>query len=105
MPSELAATAQARFLAASSDPAAYSIVQLVYQTTSYEGDSKDYDFSRRTMKDHWLAGRRDVMKTLKHPEVLVRPKGQSAVKVYDFITPAAHHSAAVADGEVYTQDL
>lgn len=105
MPSELAATAQARFLAASSDPAAYSIVQLVYQTTSYEGDSKDYDFSRRTMKDHWLAGRRDVMKTLKHPEVLVRPKGQSAVKVYDFITPTAHHSAAVADGEVYTQDL
>ena len=105
MPSELAATPQARFLAASSDPAAYSIVQLVYQTTTYEGDSKDYDFSRRTMKDHWLAGRRDVMKTLKHPEVLVPSKGQGAVKVYDFITPTAQHSAEVADGYLYSQDL
>jgi NTE family protein len=95
MPSELAATPQARFLAASSDPAAYSIVQLVYQSTTYEGDSKDYDFSRRTMKDHWLAGRRDVVETLKHPEVLVPPRGQGAVKVYDFITSTAHHSAAV----------
>jgi NTE family protein len=93
MPPELAATSQARFLAANSEPAVYSIVQLVYRATSGEGDSKGYNFSHRTMKHHWIAGRRDAMETFKHPGGVVPPKGPSVVKVYDFNTPTPHFSA------------
>ncbi|MBL8554094.1 MAG: patatin-like phospholipase family protein [Phenylobacterium sp.] len=88
MPPELAATPQARLLARASDPAVYNIVQLVYRSATYEGHSKDYEFSRRTMEEHWAAGRRDAEKTLKHPEVLVPPTGAQTVNIYDYVTPA-----------------
>ena len=74
-------------LAAASDPAVYNIVQLVYRSATNEGHSKDYKFSRRTMEEHWSAGRRDALTTLRHPEVLARPAGAQTVKVYDFISP------------------
>jgi NTE family protein len=92
MPPELAATPQARLLAEASDPAVYNIVQLVYRSPSYEGQSKDYEFSRRTMEDHWAGGRRDAEITLAHPETLALPKTANAVHVYDFITPTRRHS-------------
>jgi NTE family protein len=87
MPADLAATPQARLLAEASDPAVYNIVQLIYRSPTYEGQSKDYEFSRRTMNDHWLAGQRDAMKTLSYPEVLTLPATAHSVEVYDFITP------------------
>ncbi|UTP40341.1 patatin-like phospholipase family protein [Phenylobacterium sp. LH3H17] len=89
MPPELAATPQARMLAEASDPAVYNIIQLVYRSPTYEGQSKDYEFSRRTMEEHWLAGRRDALATLAHPEVLIPPTAAHGVEVYDFVTPSA----------------
>lgn len=86
MPPDLAATPQAKMLAKAVDPALYNIVQLIYRSPTYEGQSKDYEFSRKTMQDHWAAGYRDAKITLSHPEVLTLPK--TAVEVYDFVTPA-----------------
>lgn len=85
LPPELAATPQAEMLAKAADPALYNIAQLVYRSPTYEGQSKDYEFSRKTMQDHWAAGYRDAKITLSHPEVLTLPK--TAVEVYDFVTP------------------
>lgn len=84
MPPELAATPQARLLAKASDPAVYNIVQLIYRSPNYEGQSKDYEFSRQTMNDHWSAGYRDAIETLSHPEVLTLPR--IGVEVYDFLS-------------------
>ncbi len=86
MPPELVATPQARLLAEASDPAVYNIVQLVYRSATYEGQSKDYEFSRRTMEEHWAAGRRDALLTLSHPEVLTRPTEAHSVQTFDFTT-------------------
>lgn len=91
MPPELAQTPQARLLAAESDPALYSIVQLIYRSPTYEGQSKDYEFSRQTMEEHWRAGYRDAMTTLSHPEVVKLP--QSPVQVYDFFSPPGERDA------------
>jgi NTE family protein len=90
MPPQLAATPQAKLLAKASDPAVYNIVQLIYRSPTYEGQSKDYEFSRPTMEDHWRAGHRDAKKTLAHPEVLALPK--TAVAVYDFLSPPGEQS-------------
>jgi len=89
MPPELAASPEARLLAKEADPSVYNIVELVYRSPTYEGQSKDYEFSRHTMEEHWRAGYRDAHKTLEHPEVLTLPKGASAVRVFDFLRPAA----------------
>ncbi len=99
MPSELAATPEARLLAKASDRAVYNIVQLVYRSPTYEGQSKDYEFSRRTMEDHWAAGRRDAEITLSHPQVLVPPAAMNAVHVYDFITPRPDRSGGAKPAE------
>jgi NTE family protein len=86
MPRDLAASPQAQLLAEASDQAVYNIVQLVYHSPTYEGESKDYEFSRRTMQDHWRAGYEDAARTLAHPEVLSVPPLADSPAVYDFTT-------------------
>ncbi|MDB5781782.1 MAG: hypothetical protein JWQ50_1697 [Caballeronia mineralivorans] len=92
MPAELASSPQARLLAQASDPAVYNIVQLVYRSPNYEGQSKDFEFSRRTMMEHWRAGYDDAGVTLSHPKVLALPSIEQSPAIYDFLTP--RHSAA-----------
>ena len=89
MPKALRESRESKFLAYEADPAVYNIVELVYRSQTYEGQSKDYEFSRLTMEDHWRAGHDDAVKTLSHPEVLVPPQSPFGVKVYDFTTPPA----------------
>ena len=62
---------------------AYNIIQLIYRAKTYEGDSKDYEFSRRSMEEHWRAGYHDAVRTLRHPEVLSRPKTPDGVFTFD----------------------
>ena len=94
MPRELAASPQAQLLAQASDQAVYNIVQLVYHSPTYEGQSKDYEFSRRTMEDHWRAGYQDAGTTLAHPEILALPPMDKSPAVYDFL--AARRQAAAS---------
>ena len=86
MPAELAALPQARLLAEASDQALYNIVQLVYRSPTYEGQSKDFEFSRRTMLEHWRAGYDDAGVTLSHPKVLALPTIEQSPAIYDFLT-------------------
>jgi NTE family protein len=60
-----------------------NLIQLIYRAKEYEGDSKDYEFSRRSMEDHWRAGYHDTVRTLRHPEVLERPSGADGVFTFD----------------------
>jgi NTE family protein len=93
MPAELAATPEAKLLADASDPAVYNIVQLIYHSPTYEGESKDYEFSRQTMLDHWRTGYDNAKLTLAHPEVLTPPTEPSGVAVYDFTHPRGEQAA------------
>jgi len=38
--------------------------------TGAEGASKDNEFSRRSIEERWLAGYRDTVHALRHPDVL-----------------------------------
>ena len=90
LPPELLDTPEAKLLTQAADPAVYNIVQLVYRSPTYEGQSKDYEFSRATMEDHWRAGHRDATKTLAHPQVLTPPDEAHGVAVYDFTSQETH---------------
>ena len=61
----------------------YNIIHLIYRARNYEGHSKDYEFSRRSMQDHWRAGYHDAIRTLRHPDVLARPTSLDGVFTFD----------------------
>lgn len=65
------------------DVAAVTIVQLIHRRAAYETQSKDYEFSRTTMRDHWKAGAADVEATLAHPAWLSRKRPDEDVVVLD----------------------
>ena len=83
MPKELRQSAEAELLAQEADHKVYNIIHLIYRARQYEGASKDYEFSRRTMEEHWKTGYSDMVRTLRHPEVLQRPKSPDGVFTFD----------------------
>jgi NTE family protein len=83
IPKELLQTPEAEMLALEADEKVYNLIQLIYRAKNYEGNSKDYEFSRRTMEEHWRSGYNDAVRTLRHPEVLQRPQGLDGVFTFD----------------------
>jgi NTE family protein len=83
LPADLQSGPEAKLLRPVSDHKFYNIVHLIYRTRNYEGHSKDYDFSRASMQEHWRAGYHDAVRTLRHPEVLEHPTNQEGVFTFD----------------------
>jgi NTE family protein len=83
LPKDLLQTPEAELLAAEADEKVYNVIQLIYRTKNYEGTSKDYQFSRRMMEEHWNSGYNDAVRTLRHPEVLERPNGEDRFFTFD----------------------
>jgi NTE family protein len=53
-----------RALTAASAEHPVNLVQLIYRTNAWEGGSRDFEFSARTMREHWNAGREAVNETM-----------------------------------------
>ena len=83
LPEHLRDTPEYALLLPEADPNVYNIIQLIYRSKHYEGDSKDFEFSSRSMEDHWAAGLSDTIRTLRHPEVLNRPTSNDGVFTFD----------------------
>ncbi len=83
---ELRQTPEAELLAQEADSKVYNIIHLIYHARRYEGSSKDYEFSRRTMEEHWESGYSDMARSLEHPEVLQRPRSADGVFTFDLRT-------------------
>jgi NTE family protein len=72
-----------RILQAVVDRSVYKIVHLIYRSKTYEGQAKDFEFSRQSMTDHWQAGYNDAVRTLRHPEALQRPSDNTRLETFD----------------------
>jgi NTE family protein len=83
LPETLRNGPEAQLLQPVGDHKVYNIVHLIYRAKNYEGQSKDYDFSRASMQEHWRAGYHDAIRTLRHPEVLERATNQEGVFTFD----------------------
>src|SRR5262249_55829597 len=83
LPKDLLQSPEAETLAGLADEKVYNLIQLIYRAKNYEGCSKDYEVSRRTMEEHWKAGYNHAVRTLGHPEVLQRPDGVDGVFTFD----------------------
>jgi NTE family protein len=82
LPSDFDGGEDLKLLSAFSKESAIAIVQLIYRAKLYEGNSKDYEFSRVTMEEHWKAGLSDVRRTLRHDGWLTLPM-KPGVTTYD----------------------
>ena len=60
-----------------------TVVHLIYRSKNYESSSKDYDFSRIGMVEHWGAGVRDVHLSMRHEDWLERPQSGETMMTYD----------------------
>jgi NTE family protein len=61
------------------------VVHLIYRSKQYESQSKDYEFSRLSMHEHWAAGRADMAHTLHDPRWTRRDRNSHGVRVFDLI--------------------
>jgi NTE family protein len=83
LPDELRGLPEVALLAAEANDRVCNIVQLIYRAKKYEGSAKDYEFSRRTMEEHWLAGYRDAVHSLSRREIFERPDRLEGVRTFD----------------------
>jgi NTE family protein len=83
LPPELHNAEEVKILAQQADDKVCNIAHLIYRSKSYEGYSKDFEFSRRTMEEHWQAGYGDARLTLENPQVLELPDRLEGVRTFD----------------------
>jgi NTE family protein len=53
LPADLEENDDLKILRSVASDKVYNIIHLIYRAQSYEGHSKDYEFSRQSMQDHW----------------------------------------------------
>ncbi|WP_347544005.1 DUF3734 domain-containing protein [Roseomonas sp. CAU 1739] len=80
---ELLETEEAKLLTTAAATTVFQVVHLIYRSRQFESDSKDYEFSRRSMREHWEAGHLDAVRTLRDPDALKRPPPDICVATYD----------------------
>lgn len=83
LPEELKDDPDARFLEKIGNDCAVTMVHLIYRHAPYEGQSKDYEFSRLSVEEHWKAGHDDVVETLNHPDWQNRTRPANGIRVFD----------------------
>jgi NTE family protein len=85
LPEEMKQREEVQFLSTVAEHHYANIVHLIYRPKGYEGDSKDYEFSRRSMEEHWRAGYYDAVRALRHPEIYERSTDRCETLVtFDF---------------------
>lgn len=60
-----------------------TIMHLINRCDPYETNSKDYEFSRMTVNDHWTSGEADAQFSLAHPDWTGRAREPDQITTYD----------------------
>jgi NTE family protein len=82
-------------LAALPSETSVDVVHLIYRSKHYESQSKDYEFSRASMLEHWAAGLADTQATLEDPRWLGRDRRGEGVRVFDFAAASPQASTTI----------
>ena len=89
LPDDLQSDPSVKLLCEVSKENTVTVVHLIYRSKNYESSSKDYDFSRFGMVEHWNAGARDVHLSMRHKEWLERPQSGETMVTYDLTRDGA----------------
>ena len=89
LPRKFASDPDLQTIEAASRETAVTVVHLIYRRKGYEAQSRDFEFSRVSMREHWAAGQADMAHTLNHPAWLKRRRPREGVHVFDLTRDAA----------------
>ena len=92
LPAELRNDPDALALASMRCESAVDVVHLIYRSKHYESQSKDYEFSRLSMQEHWASGHADMLHTLHDARWTQREVAEHGVRVFDLTCDAAGNS-------------
>jgi NTE family protein len=100
LPAALRNDPDAQALASLRCEAEVAVVHLIYRSRHYESQSKDFEFSRLSMNEHWDTGRADTSRTLNDPRWTARKPAAGGVHVYDLgsATPSARRATSAGNG-------
>lgn len=62
-----------------------NVVQLIYRANAWEGGARDYEFSARTMNEHWSAGMAAVAETMTRSELIARNIVDGKTAAFDLL--------------------
>ena len=88
LPANLKDDPDAKLLRDASCDAAVTIVHLIHRRKDYFTQSKDYEFSRHSIDEHWQAGSNDVRRTFRHKAWQQRSRPTDNVTVFDLTRDA-----------------
>jgi NTE family protein len=83
LPPEFANDPDLQQLLRAGTDAALTVVHLIHRSKHFETQSKDYEFSRATVREHWAAGVADVERSLADPRWTDRCRSQVGISVLD----------------------
>ncbi|MPY74412.1 MAG: patatin-like phospholipase family protein [Alphaproteobacteria bacterium] len=88
LPASLREDADVKLLRSANCDAAVTIVHLIHRRKDYFTQSKDFEFSRYSIDEHWKAGGDDVRRTFRHKAWQNRSKPTDDVTVFDLTRDA-----------------
>jgi NTE family protein len=83
LPADLKADPLVMTLSEAAKENTVTVMHLIYKSKIFESGSKDFDFSRVGMVEHWRAGEEDVRVTMQHPECFTKPQAGETMVTYD----------------------
>ncbi|WP_097063268.1 patatin-like phospholipase family protein [Sphingomonas guangdongensis] len=92
LPAELRDDPEVVALARAANEPAVNVVHLIYRANAWEGGSRDYEFSARTMREHWTAGVAAVGSTVARSRVVASNILDGKTAQFDLTKTDAIHS-------------
>jgi NTE family protein len=83
LPDDLRNEPSVKILSQAAKENTVTVVHLIYRSKNYESSSKDYDFSHVGMVEHWGAGERDVLLSMRDKKWLEQPQSGETMVSYD----------------------
>jgi len=97
LPPELREDSDLDLLLSNRSPGAVAILHLINRCDAYESNSKDYEFSRMTVRDHWRTGYEDARFSLEHPDWRNRACRSEEIATFD-LAGERHHRTGGSEG-------
>ena len=88
LPASLQDDPDVKLLRDASCNAAVTIVHFIHRRKDYFTQSKDYEFSRHSLEEHWLSGSNDVRRTFRHKAWQQRSRPTNSVTIFDLTRDA-----------------
>jgi NTE family protein len=83
LPESLRDDPDAKILVENNCGTTVTVMHLINRPTELDSQSKDYEFSRLSVEEHWEAGRKDVEHSLAHPDWRNRKTPHHGMKTFD----------------------